>query len=176
VKRLWTALIGVCIATASFAVIPAPSASAAAIDLECTGGADIRFSPGLTYTPQNVTVIYNTTVGCEIAPLRISDGLGFSTFTIPGATCTNLATVSSTANYNWSPKSTSSTVNYATSSLNIMTVGQLVQKGGVSAGELSGDQALDTITLQNINLTACSSSTGLTLVSGPEVLTFYRIL
>ena len=170
------ALVAVCSAVVSLAVPAAHSAHAAGLDQQCAGSVDLRFSPGLTNTPQTVQVFYNSTVTCPVvAERRVAGGTGAGVFTIPGATCTNVTTVPNTVNYTWFPRAASSTVNYSATSVNLQTVSQIVQTGSVSAGLLSGDQVHEVITLLNINLTACNTSTGLTFISGPEAIDFISL-
>lgn len=175
-KRLLTAaLVVVCAAIVPLVVLPARSAQAAGVDLLCTGSADLDFFPGLTNSPQTVFVSYTSTLSCPIAPVRISGGSGFGSFTMSGATCTDLTTAAHTATYNWRPRAVSSTIDYSAISANLQVVSQLVQTGSVSAGMSAGDQAVSTITFLNLDLAACFTPTGLTSISGLEQLTLVSL-
>jgi hypothetical protein len=173
-KRLLMAALAACAAAVALVAVPTP-ASAAAVHLQCAGSAELRFTPGLTYTPQTVQVLYWSDVYCPIAQAGPSLGTGFGTYTITNASCTNVALVDNTATYNWSPRGGSSDVDYSAVSLNLSAVSQLVQEGPVVSGTSAGHLALDTITLTNLNLAACGTATGLVTVSGPEALSFYSL-
>jgi hypothetical protein len=173
-KRLLMAALATCAAAVALVAVPTP-ASAAAVHFQCAGTAELRFAPGLTNTPQTVQVLYSSDVFCPISPFGTSQGTGFGTYTITGASCTNVALVTNTETYNWSPRGGTSDVDYSAVSLNLSVVSQLVQEGTVVSGTAAGDQALETITLTNLNLAACGTATGLVTVSGPETLGFYSL-
>lgn len=169
-------LAAVVIVAAPLVVVPAPAAQAVGVDLACTGSADLRFTPGLTNTPKSVEVFYDSTVNCPVVhPRNVTRGLGTAIYTITGASCTSLTAATNTTTYNWSPRATTSRVSYTSTSVNLSVVSQIVQTGSVTQGLLAGDVATSTITFVNLNLAACGTSAGLTLVSGTEILSFVSL-
>jgi hypothetical protein len=175
-KRLLAVLAGLCIAASPMVVVPANPAQAAGVNVLCTGlAANLDFVPGLTNTQQTVQVFYTTSLACPIPGVGINGGTGTGSFTITGATCTNLTFSAHTITYNFTPTSRTSVVNFSAVTVNLLTIGSLLQTGAVSSGYRAGDIAEDTITPLNLNLAACNTSGGLTRLSGPEELVFLSL-
>lgn len=172
-KRLMmTVLTGVCIAAAPV-VVPAHPAQAVGLEFQCVGEATLHFSPGLTYTPKPVEVIYSSELTCPLAPLRVSSGRGQSLFTMPNASCMNLAAEPTTASLSWLPRATSSTIDYTTITINLFAPGQVTQTGVVTAGMAAGAQATSAIALSEVDLGKCDTAAGITYLTGLEELTIF---
>jgi hypothetical protein len=147
------------------------AASAAVIDLQCTGSQTLNYSPGLTLTPQAVTVSGSGSFSC---PVSSDPTISTGAFTVGpvGATlgCA-LTGGSGTFAYTWNngQVSTVSATSLVTASLGVVSV---TSTGTVVSGPFTGDTAVFTWTGASPGLLDCLTPTGVTQYSGATTLTF----
>ncbi|GGY99290.1 hypothetical protein CP967_04235 [Streptomyces nitrosporeus] len=163
---------------------PAGAASSSVLDATCTGGNTTTYQPGLTDTPATVTVQGTISMDCVSTDLT-TPLLLHGTITGGGTGTLSCALLQS-------PTSGSSTIvwttvgggSYATSaydyttSLSPGTSGTtvLTLTGTVTSGLYAGDGILIATVFANLDLTACSSPTGLTSRSGVVTAEFSSLL
>jgi hypothetical protein len=159
-------LLAVLLALGTTAVAASP-AQAVGIDLQCTlGQASSTYSPGITNTPQTVTLTHSVSyTGCLFGGPVTGATYGFGPFSAPGVSCTNvLAQHPGNSVYHWND-GTTSTIAAASTSTSVSGLFTTVETTGtVSAGAFLGD----TMVVQSQYLTpgglACLGS-GLTSIS-----------
>lgn len=130
----------------------------------------MSYAPGLTYTPQSVSLTASGVYARCVSTDRpdITSGTYSVTRTSPQASClTLLGSTSGTRTYHWNTGETS-TIQFVDT--NSYVAGNLVieQVGTVISGVFAGQTSSGTLTLTG-NLLACLS-TGLTTLAGPNVL------
>lgn len=147
------------------------AAGAAVVDLQCTGSQTLSYSPGLTLTPQAVTVSGSGSFSC---PLSSDPAISTGSFTVGpvGATlgCA-LTGGSGTFAYTWNTGqvSTVSATSVVTANLGVVVV---TSTGTVVSGPFAGDTAVFTWTGSSPGLLDCLTPAGVTQYSGPTTLTF----
>ncbi|MFE5512092.1 hypothetical protein ACFQ9J_15970 [Streptomyces sp. NPDC056529] len=162
---LLTTLAAIC--ASPFLAAPA---QAAPLDLTCTGSQTLNYSPGLTLTPQNVTVSGGGTFTCiSLADPTLTAG----GFTVPPNNATlgcGLTGGSGTFTYQWNNGTTSTITATSVATVNLGAI-QIISTGTVVAGQFTGDNAVFTWTGTSSELTACLTS-GVSQYNGTTTLTF----
>lgn len=158
-------LIGVC------ALLPVPIAHAAD-STTCTGTTEVTYDPGVTLTPQTVTVSENDSVpSCTSTDPTIT-GVVTSPYSYPvaDASCDDVALNPGNVlviHWNNGQDSTVSDLTYVTT----VTAGitQTTGTGTVTAGEFTGDTGLITWAYVLVNPLLCLAPGGLTTQNGSIV-------
>ncbi|MFF8471976.1 hypothetical protein [Streptomyces griseus] len=173
-NRLPTVLTAPLLATTVVAALAAPAQASPAL-VTCAGTTTVSFSPGLTPVEQTVAVS-----GQDAADLCLSlthpQLTGFIAPFSGTATqsCTSLfAGGSGTETLNWND-GTSSSWSYTNSFSNVNGTKVGTSTGPITAGTLAGAMVTQTITFPSLDLTACTTSQGLTALSGLDTWTFTR--
>ncbi|MFC9735980.1 hypothetical protein ACFWGM_35000 [Streptomyces roseolus] len=141
--------------------------------ITCLGTEAITYTPGLQFTPRNVTLQADGTLGpCVPLPNVGNFSSGSITFQGSGSlSCSIGGNSSGTANIAWN-NGRSSTFSFAGAvSLRPGGVTVLVLTGTVTQGAFKEKTVTNTITLLSTDLTACATPAGLTNTSGPITLT-----
>ncbi|MFD9947433.1 hypothetical protein ACFWYW_38645 [Nonomuraea sp. NPDC059023] len=155
----------------------ATTASAASPALvTCVGTTTVAFTPGLTHTSQTVAVS-----GQDVASACVSlTHPSLTSFTGPfSGTATQSCTTffgngSGTETLYWN-NGTTSVWNYTNSFSNVNGTKVGTSTGAISSGTLAGAEVTQTITFANLDLSACSTPTGLTEISGLDTWTITSI-
>lgn len=164
-------------------LLPLSTASAQALALQtlnCTGQVVADFSPGITNTPQTISLDVTQTLGSEANPGTCLV-VGSATLTGGSRHQMNPSTVLSCddllhsnpheSTYLWN-NGLSSAINFTTNEINIVNGEYVVVNAGtVTDGFGAGDVATATDTLPTLAFTACSTPQGLTSLSGQFTLT-----
>ncbi|WP_026422287.1 hypothetical protein [Actinokineospora inagensis] len=132
---------------ALFALLPAPAAHAAVGSVTCTGSSHVTFSPGLTLTPQTITVQETDTIpsctSTDATLTSVTTG-GTYSYSVPNAACNYLElnpAGGGTFTIHWNNGQTSTVTGLASE---LTSTGGLVQNtatGTVTAGEFTGASA-----------------------------------
>ncbi|WP_283136101.1 hypothetical protein [Rhizohabitans arisaemae] len=171
--RLAAVLPALILAAAALAL---PTPARAASSTTCTGTSHVTFSPGLTLTPQNVTVTETDTVpSCTSTDPTITGivtGGPFS-YPVPGASCNHVELNPAGGGQlvlHWNNGQTST----LTGLLSTLTAtGGIVQNtaaGTVTAGQFTGATAVITWAYLLVNPLQCLTPGGLTAQDGTIVL------
>lgn len=157
---------------AAITTIPVTASPAAATTLVlCTGSDQAGYSPGLTTSPQNVTLTASDTYpGC---------GSSQTSGQLTGASCAGITTPSFSETVNWSfgTAPNQSVIAYSAVDASVrLPVGTVVTVSGtVTSGRYSGATATKQVLIVNDgNLLACLTPTGLTSAAGPATLTIVQ--
>jgi hypothetical protein len=147
------------------------AAGATVIDLQCTGSQTLGYSPGLTLTPQGVSVAGSGSFSC---PVSTDPAISTGSFTVGPVTATlgcALTGGSGTFAYTWNTGqvSTVSATSVVTANLGVVAV---TSTGTVVSGPFAGDTAVFTWTGTSPGVLDCLSATGVTQYAGPTTLTF----
>ncbi|MGJ7419992.1 hypothetical protein AB9128_29530 [Streptomyces cinereoruber] len=168
--RRRTACLPAALAVICASPLLATPAQAAPLDLTCTGSQTLYYSPGLTLTPQNVTVSGGGTFTCtSLADPTLTAG----GFTVPPNNATlgcGLTGGSGTFTYQWNNGKTSTITATSVATVNLGAI-QVVSTGTVVAGQFTGDTAVFAWTGTSAELTACLTS-GVSQYNGTTTLTF----
>ncbi|MGW4806892.1 hypothetical protein [Kitasatospora sp. NPDC004272] len=147
-------------------------AHAAPLDATCTGTDTTTYTPGLTNTPQSVTVSGTIHLTClSLSHPAITAGTISGGGTAPNLTCAVLEQPSSgSSTVAWND-GTHSAYTYSTA-LGPGAAGTqlLTLTGTVTSGTFNGDSLVITVVFANADLTACDSPGGLTSRTGPATL------
>jgi hypothetical protein len=146
IKRIGGALVAVLtVMIAVCALLPAHAARAGILDsVTCTGTSDVTFTPGLTLTPQTVTVD-----GVDSAPSCVSSDPTITatiahpfTYPVPNATCNDVMFTSRSQDISWNNGHDSfiSTLTFELTSAGGIT--QETGTGTITSGEFTGDTAV----------------------------------
>lgn len=123
-------------------VLVATPAQAVGLDLQCTiGSASSTFNPGITNTPQTVTLTHSVSyTGCLFGGSVTGATYGFGPFSAPGLSCTNVLTQNpGNSVYHWND-GTTSTIAASSTNTNVSGLVTTVETTGtVSAGAFLGD-------------------------------------
>ncbi|WP_437686095.1 hypothetical protein [Sorangium sp. So ce176] len=156
------------LASALVAVLAAVPASAAASSTICTGSSHATYNPGLTLTPQTVSVtetdVYSSCTSTD--PTLTSGSLSLAAFTIPDAACNDLSAGGSgalTVNWNNGQSSTATLTYELTVTGGIL---QTVGTGTITAGQFTGATAVFTWVYPIVNPLLCLTPGGLTTHDG----------
>ncbi|MGV9314181.1 hypothetical protein ACWDR0_18670 [Streptomyces sp. NPDC003691] len=160
-------------------VVAAPAAPVAASAspalVTCVGSTTVAFSPGLTNTEQTVSVS-----GQDTANLCVSlTHPQLTSFVAPFSgtatqSCTSLfAGGSGTETLHWN-NGTTSTWEYTNSFSNVNGTKVGTSTGPITSGTLAGAEVTQTITFPNTDLSACSTPSGLTGLTGLDTWTLTR--
>ncbi|WP_027006709.1 hypothetical protein [Conexibacter woesei] len=159
------------IATSVIALAVLGGTGTAAATTNCDGLTNLRYTPGLTFTPQSATLAASSVYARCVSTDRpdITGGTYSANLTNPAASCLNLlGSTSGTRTYHWNTGETS-TVTYVDT--NSVVAGNLVveQLGTVTSGVFAGQTSSGTLTLTG-NFLNCLTPGGLTTLAGPNVL------
>ncbi|MFD9238034.1 hypothetical protein ACFWB3_22615 [[Kitasatospora] papulosa] len=163
---------------------PAGAASSSVLDATCTGGNTTTYQPGLTDTPATVTVQGTISMDCVstdlTTPLLLHGTIaGGGTGTLSCALLQSPTSGSSTivwttiggGSYAVSSYDYTTSLSPGTSGTTVLTL-----TGTVTSGLYEGDGILLATVFVNLDLAACSSSTGLTSRSGAVTAEFSSLL
>lgn len=176
-RRARVAVVAAAVAVSIVVAIASPARANLVTQVTCVGTWDLSYSPGLTLTPQTVTVAQQKELTACAAPLT-DPGLGSGAFQDVAATLPNRSCIDLTARGDFTERiywrshhgyyRGWSDVTYHTESR--YADGQLivVQAGTVSAGRFSGATMLGQATVL-ADLTQCLT-TGVTHLHGPYTL------
>ena len=161
---------GLTVMVAICALLPAQAARADAGSVTCTGTSDITYSPGLTLTPQNVTVDENDAVPSCTSTDPTVTGMIIHPFSYPitNASCDDLRLdpIGPTGILHWD-NGQDSTLSSVVSELTV--TGGILQEtvtATVTAGEFSGGAAVITWAYPLIDPLQCLAPGGLTTQDG----------
>ncbi|GAA2090114.1 hypothetical protein GCM10009759_13430 [Kitasatospora saccharophila] len=160
-------------AALSAVLVPAGTAHADTVVLDCTASTTADYSPAITDTAQSVTVDAATTWTCTGLPTGYTSATASDHYTTT-LTCTdllNFPTGSKTYTWNNSTTSTFSFTRINTRVVNGTTVVELA--GSITAGTFQGATVSSTAVAANTQLDACSTTgvaeldfTGDTVIAG----------
>jgi hypothetical protein len=155
----------------SFALAVSAREARAVSLVRCVGTESLAYSPGITDTPAPTTVTITDVLSPCVSVLPLWTGSATVSRTIPSPShsCTSLLrSVSTSKTYSWSDATTST---FTFNTIVDRVRGQLVisEIGAITAGRYRGSTGLGTIVAPG-DLTACSTSTGLTRVTGVYTL------
>ncbi|WP_132115981.1 hypothetical protein [Actinocrispum wychmicini] len=154
------------------ALLPAPAAQAAVGSVTCTGSSHAAYNPGLTLTPQTITVTETDTVpNCTSTDSTLTSVITAGPYSYPVANAgCNYAMVipvgggSLTVHWNNGQTSTlTGLVNELTATGGIV---QNIAVGTVTAGEFTGAAATITYAYPLVNTLQCLAPGGLTSQDG----------
>lgn len=154
------------------AALGASAAGAGAVSVvRCAGTESVTYSPGLTDTPATTSTSINDILSPCVSAVPLWTGSATVSRTIPSLTssCLDLLRSGSSSKIlDWSD-ATSSTFAYNTIVDRVR--GQLIvnEIGTITSGRFRGSTALGTVVAPG-DLTACSTSTGLTRLTGVYTL------
>ena len=176
IRRVST-LISACFVIAALTTGTEPAA-ALGVDAQCTGTSTWTFTPGVTLTPQTVTLTAQTTYSvCLSSDPSVVAGSETLTLNIAGLSCTSLfRTGSGTGSITWT---TAPASNYTFSDSVVVTpeTATLTRLGTVTSGTFTGDPVTRVTQFVNSDITAaCTSPSGVTQFAGPTTLTIAGLL
>jgi hypothetical protein len=168
----------------SLATVPAQAAPAVVLDATCVGTSTVNYQPGLTYTPQSVTVQGTINLNCVSSnlstPLLLEGTIsGGGTGTLNCALLNPSSSGTSSIAWktiNGAPYATS-TYTYTTS-IGPGAAGTTVHTntGNITSGLFAGDGILLVTVYANLDLDACGTPEGLTSRSGPSTAEITSLL
>lgn len=147
--------------------------------LQCTGNEVTTFSPALTNTVQPYTFASTLTLGTAASPVGtclvigapITGGTEFHQRTFTTSCDSLLHPTPVTETLTWNTGATS-TIDFTTSENNSVEGETVITRiGRVTDGFGQGNSAVETVTEETVDVTACFT-TGLTSLSGQITLTF----
>lgn len=160
-------------------MLVAPSAQAASPashalvgDMVCpAGNQTVSFSPGVTLTPQNVSVTFNAALGLcvSLTQPQITSGTSSGNVTVALDCLDLLSTTTGTQTFNWNDGQ-SSTLSFTRTVTNLNGQTVLTLTGPITAGLFTGRTAVFVIVQPALNLLACQTPQGLTSQSGVATL------
>ncbi|WP_018680712.1 hypothetical protein [Actinokineospora enzanensis] len=162
--------------TALCALLPAPAAHAAVGSVTCTGNSHVTYTPGLTLTPQTVTVQETDTIpSCTSTDPTLTSVItgGPFSYPAPDAACNYLElnpTGGGTLTIHWNNGQTSTLTGLAST---LTATGGIVQNtatGTVTAGEFTGASATIAWIYALVNPLQCLAPGGLTTQDGTILL------
>ncbi|WP_043262708.1 hypothetical protein [Streptomyces sp. CT34] len=173
--RCRTACTAAALTLAGSGLLVPAEAHATGLDLSCSGSQTATYKPPLTNTTQSTKVqITETYTSCLPNPAGIASGKGSFSIT-ENASCTTInqpGSVTDVVTYEWN-NDKKSTVTFTTVAVARLADGstQVTATGQVTDGFGKGDKATRTVTLPELNATACSGA-GVKNQTGPATLTF----
>lgn len=173
-KKISTASGVIAVCLAGVVATSTPAAASPAL-VTCAGTTTVAFSPGLNNTPQTVSVSGQDTASVCLS-LTHPELTGFAGPFSGTATqsCTSLfAGGSGTETLYWN-NGQSSSWSYTNSFSNVNGTKIGTSTGPIVSGVLAGATVTQTITFANLDLTACTTSQGLTTLSGLDTWTITR--
>lgn len=161
----------VALVTGVYALLPVPTAYAAS-STTCTGTAHVTYDPGLTLTPQTVTLHESDSIpSCTSTDPTITSVITQPySYSIPGASCNDVALDPGSVlviHWNNGQSSTVSNLTYVTTVTGGIT--QTTGTGTVTAGEFTGDIGVITWAFVLVNPLLCLQPGGLTTQNGTIV-------
>ncbi|MFJ7423565.1 hypothetical protein ACIQXD_33910 [Streptomyces uncialis] len=175
-KKVAAAPAAIVLALAGVVATSAPASAAAPALVTCTGTTTVDFSPGVTNTPQTVSVSGQDTadVCLSLTHPQLTSFIGPFSGTA-SQSCTSLfAGGSGTETLYWND-GTSSAWSYTNSFSNVNGTKVGTSTGPLTSGTLAGATVTQTITFANLDLTACTTPQGLTSLSGLDTWTITHL-
>ncbi|GAA2997358.1 hypothetical protein [Actinokineospora diospyrosa] len=171
----WRRACAVAAVIALCSLLPAPAAHAAVGSVTCVGSSHVTYAPGLTLTPQNVTVTETDTVpSCTSTDPTLTSVItgGPFSYPAPGAACNDieLNPAGGTLTIYWNNGQTSTLTGLVGT---LTATGGIVQNtatGTVTAGEFTGASATITWIYALVNPLLCLTTGGLTTQDGTILL------
>jgi hypothetical protein len=173
----------VCALIAACAVIAAlttgtTQAAAVGVDAQCIGTSTWTFTPGVTLTPQAVTLTARTTYSvCLSSNPAVVAGSETQTLIIAGLSCESLfRSGAGIGSITWN---TAPVSNYTFSDSVVVTpeTATITRLGTVTSGTFTGDTVTRIGQFLNNDVTAaCTSPAGVTQLAGPTTLTIAGLL
>ncbi|SES47895.1 hypothetical protein [Actinokineospora terrae] len=169
--RSWRRAGAVAVLVAVSTLLPAPAAHAAIGSVTCTGSSHVTYSPGLTLTPQTVTVQETDTIpsctSTDPTLTSITTG-GTYSYPAPGAACNaiELNPACGTLAIHWNNGQTSTLTGIVGT---LTATGGIVQNtatGTVTSGEFTGASATISWIYALVNPLLCLMPGGLTTQDG----------
>jgi hypothetical protein len=147
------------------ALLLAPAAKAETVALTCVGAEAAHFTPGLTFTTQQVAFNSLGVAGCGGVPLNLPSAI--ITTQGQGPQSCLAANAPAEIDIQWSDN----TVSHAkgTFALNLKPAGEtvIVLTAKIESGRFCGATVVRTLTLLNTNVLGCLTPQGVTDVAGP---------
>jgi hypothetical protein len=157
-------------AVAALGVAAAPASATSLVS--CTVGSEhLTLTPGVTNTPQTVTVAFTDTYGSPLVPCVSSDptvtgGTAVVSFPLPDATCQDpLTTLPGSQVITWS-NGQRSTFSFETTITEVEGETVSTNTGTITAGEFAGGTAEETIVQGPPNPLACLTPGGARTLDG----------
>lgn len=154
------------------AMLVAPAARAAAVDVTCAGTETVNYQPGLLLTSQTVQVaVTGILAPCTSSNPAITAGNYQEGFSTTLSCSTLLAGRSGTRVFHWSDTRTSTfAFNRVLNNVGGQTTVTLT--GDIVSGEFAGDTVVEQIVFVTPSILQCLAAPGLTTLGpGPVVLT-----
>lgn len=176
-RMLISAFALLCLLLACIMTFKASAAYAAPVHLSCAGTESLSFTPGVTTTIQPTDETrYDTYAGClSLSNPTVTGGHGSAWIPQVETTCNTLGTVPAFyQNFYWNDVANSYSQVYFSSTTDVKMNGTevITSTGSVTGGLGKGSNVVQTTTLANLNLLACSTPNGLTSISGAVLLVF----
>lgn len=168
---LWRRASAVALLIALSAVLPVPAAHAAVGSVTCTGSSHVTYTPGLTLTPQTVTVHETDTVpSCTSTDATISSVITapFS-YSVPNASCNSIELNpggGGTLVVHWNNGQTSTLTGLIGELTATAGIVQNTATGTVTAGEFTGATAVISWVYVLVNPLLCLLPGGLAAQDG----------
>ncbi|WP_131736112.1 hypothetical protein [Actinomadura roseirufa] len=148
-------------------LLPAQAADAALGSVTCTGTSHLAYSPGLTFTPQSVTITETDTyTSCASSDPTLTSGHISGSFTVAGLSCANVTAGPDRYPVIWNNGQTSIIAFTQTEATVVAGVQQYVGTGTVTSGEFNGDTAVFTWAYLPPSPLNCLAPGGLTSQDG----------
>ncbi|MFC4055075.1 hypothetical protein ACFOY4_35760 [Actinomadura syzygii] len=157
-------------AAAPAALLPAQAAGADVGSLTCTGTSHLAYSPGLTFTPQTVTITETDTyTSCTSSDPTLTSGHISGSFPVAGLSCANVTAGPDRYPVIWNNGQTSTIAFTETEATVVAGVQQYVGTGTVTSGEFNGDTAVFTWAYLPPSPLNCLAPGGLTSQDGTVI-------
>ena len=154
--------------TATCALLPAQAASAAIDSTTCTGTSQVTFTPGVTFTPQNITVDENDSApSCTSTDPTITGTIMRPySYPVTGAACNDVELMPGPMGVRWNNGQHS----FASSlTFELTSTAGIVQETGtgtITSGEFTGATAVFTWIYPLVNPLLCLTPGGVTGQNG----------
>lgn len=169
-RRSIGVIAAMALTTGAGVLLPA-SAAHAADNITCTGTSHLAYSPGLTFTPQTVTLTETDTYSsCASSDPSLTSGSIAGSFTVVGLSCANVASGADGYRINWNNGQHSSMAFNEAESTIVAGVQQYIGTGTVASGEFAGDTAVVTWVYTVASPLDCLAPGGLTSQNGTVIV------
>ncbi|GAA2010387.1 hypothetical protein GCM10009839_00330 [Catenulispora yoronensis] len=156
-------------ATGFNTLLPAGPAHATASTLTCTGTSHLAYSPGLTFTPQTVTVTETDAYTCTSTDTTITSGYTSGSFSATGVSCAYVTVAPDRYRVTWNNGQTSRVAFTETEVTVTGGIQQYVGTGTVTSGEFTGATAVFTWVYLPPSPLDCLAPGGLTSQDGTVI-------
>lgn len=168
-KRSGGSLAALALAVGAGVLLPA-SAAHAADSITCTGTSHLAYSPGLTFTPQTVTLTETDTYSsCVSSDPTLTSGYISGSFSVAGVSCADVTAGPDIYRVGWNNGQHSSIAFNEAETTVVGGVQQYVGTGTVASGEFAGDTAVFTWAYALVNPLDCLAPGGLASQDGTVV-------